>query len=190
MTAWAGSALGGSRVGRVGRARTHTHAQGFVGGVDLSRATTSGPCADPAAGGGRWPHRPFPSQQTRPIGPHVFAPAANTPHSPDHVCLCFTHTNTPLTRTYSPLLHTQGFVVGAGLSGVATSGLSLIAQLQATSDGGGDRSAADVAPAAFTYFGAATAIIVLCVLTYMVLPRLDYSRAKLAPYLMSECRGG
>jgi hypothetical protein len=78
-------------------------------------------------------------------------------------------------------------VVGAGLSGCATSALSLLAQLQASSTGeGGQRTAADVAPAAFLYFGAAAAITGLCVVCFSMLTRLKYSRAKLGPYLASE----
>jgi hypothetical protein len=81
----------------------------------------------------------------------------------------------------------QGFVVGAGLSGCATSALSLLAQLQASSTGeGGQRTAADVAPAAFLYFGAAAAITGLCIVCFSMLTRLKYSRAKLGPYLASE----
>jgi hypothetical protein len=66
--------------------------------------------------------------------------------------------------------------------------MSLLAQLKASSTGeGGQRTAADVAPAAFLYFGAAAAMIGLCLVCFSMLTRLKYSRAKLGPYLASEC---
>jgi hypothetical protein len=79
----------------------------------------------------------------------------------------------------------QGFVVGAGLSGCATSLLSFFSQLEAAG-GGGQRTPADVAPAAFVYFGAAAAISGLCILCFSLLTRLKYSRTKLGPYLASR----
>eukprot|EP00882_Tetradesmus_deserticola_P012330 GHRQ01013069.1.p1 GENE.GHRQ01013069.1~~GHRQ01013069.1.p1 ORF type:complete len:546 (+),score=187.19 GHRQ01013069.1:592-2229(+) len=86
-----------------------------------------------------------------------------------------------------PPIYIQGFVVGAGLSGCATSTLSLLAQLKASSSGeGGQRTPADVAPAAFIYFGAAAAITGLCVVAFSMLTKLAYSRAKLGPYLASR----
>ncbi|WIA37582.1 hypothetical protein OEZ86_014488 [Tetradesmus obliquus] len=86
-----------------------------------------------------------------------------------------------------PPIYIQGFVVGAGLSGCATSTLSLLAQLKASSSGeGGQRTAADVAPAAFLYFGAAAAITGLCAVCFSLLTRLSYARAKLGPYLASR----
>lgn len=44
-----------------------------------------------------------------------------------------------------------------------------------------------MAPAAFVYFGAAAAIIGLCIMCFSMLTRLKYSRVKLGPYLASKC---
>lgn len=79
----------------------------------------------------------------------------------------------------------QGYIVGAGLSGCATSLMSLLSQLQASS-GGDSRTPADVAPAALVYFGSAAAITAVCCMSYALLTRLEYSRAKLGPYLASK----
>eukprot|EP00878_Enallax_costatus_P018220 GHUV01019173.1.p1 GENE.GHUV01019173.1~~GHUV01019173.1.p1 ORF type:complete len:374 (+),score=44.08 GHUV01019173.1:356-1477(+) len=63
--------------------------------------------------------------------------------------------------------------------------MSLLSQLQASS-GGGSRTPADVAPAALVYFGSAAAITAVCCVSYTLLTRLEYSRAKLGPYLASR----
>ncbi|KAF8065938.1 hypothetical protein HT031_002999 [Scenedesmus sp. PABB004] len=86
-----------------------------------------------------------------------------------------------------PPIYIQGFVVGAGLSGCATSTLSLLSQLSAKSSGaGGQPTAGDVAPAAFVYFGSASLMTGLCILCFSLLTKLKYSRAKLGPYLASR----
>jgi hypothetical protein len=80
----------------------------------------------------------------------------------------------------------QGYVVGAGLSGVGTSTLSFVSQLSASSDEGGERDPSDVALAGALYFGAAAAIILLCTFCYSALTRLEYSRVRLLPYMAGE----
>jgi uncharacterized membrane protein YgcG len=90
-----------------------------------------------------------------------------------------------------PPIYIQGYVVGAGLSGVATSVLSLAAQFAADEGDageGGARTAADVAPAAAVYFAAAAAIVALCACCYHLLGRLEYSRSRLAPYAAAQAR--
>lgn len=103
-------------------------------------------------------------------------------------CNCLIHVVSQESETVLQTSHllVQGFVAGAGVSGVATSLLSFFSQLEATGDQEGARSAADVAPAACTYFAAAAAITGLCVLCYSALSKLEYSRVRLAPYLASE----
>jgi hypothetical protein len=134
-----------------------------------------------------------------------------------------------------PPIYIQGFVVGAGLSGVGTSVLSFITQLRATEEddgapalgrwgaggdpfspsfpfsgkhhgggdsGGGDsggggggvdggeRTAAQVAPAAFAYFAAAASVTALCAMAFTMLGRLEFSRARLAAHYAAGGAGG
>jgi hypothetical protein len=97
-----------------------------------------------------------------------------------------------------PPIYIQGFVVGAGLSGVGTSALSFITQLRAregpAEEGGGallravlrdsfgERTPAEVAPAAFAYFAAAASVTALCAVAFTLLGRLEYSRARLVAH--------
>lgn len=83
-----------------------------------------------------------------------------------------------------PPIYIQGFVVGAGLSGVGTSVLSFVTQLRAQEGGGGgdERTAAEVAPAAFAYFSCAASVTAVCVAAFALLGRLEYSRARLAAH--------
>jgi len=99
-----------------------------------------------------------------------------------------------------PPIYIQGFVVGAGLSGVGTSVLSFITQLRATEadddaptlhlhDAG--RTAAQVAPAAFAYFASAASVTALCAVAFTLLGRLEFSRVRLAAhYAAGECKLG
>lgn len=79
----------------------------------------------------------------------------------------------------------QGYIVGCGLSGCATSALSFLSQLRADSSAS-SHAPKDVAPAAFMYFAASSGITGSCVLAFFLLIRLKYSRLKLGPYLASE----
>lgn len=79
----------------------------------------------------------------------------------------------------------QGYIVGCGLSGCATSTLSFVAQLRADSSAS-SHAPKDVAPAAFSYFAASAGITGSCVLAFFLLIRLKYSRIKLGPYLASK----
>ena len=93
-----------------------------------------------------------------------------------------------------PPIYIQGFVVGAGLSGVGTSVLSFVTQLRAVADGddgggggggggeGGARTAAAVAPAAFLYFSVAASVTAVCIAAFALLARLEFSRARLAAH--------
>ncbi|GBF96920.1 equilibrative nucleoside transporter family [Raphidocelis subcapitata] len=85
-----------------------------------------------------------------------------------------------------PPIYIQGFVVGAGLSGVGTSVLSFMTQLRAKEAdadlGGESRTAAQVAPAAFAYFSAAASVTALTALAFTLLGRLEFSRARLAAH--------
>lgn len=84
-----------------------------------------------------------------------------------------------------PPIYIQGFVVGAGLSGVGTSVLSFITQLrakEAEAASAGSRTPAEVAPAAFAYFAASASVTALCVMAFTMLGRLEYSRARLAAH--------
>jgi hypothetical protein len=81
----------------------------------------------------------------------------------------------------------QGYIVGCGLSGCATSALSFLSQLRADSSAS-SHAPKDVAPAAFMYFAASAGITGSCVLAFFLLIRLKYSRLKLGPYLASESR--
>jgi hypothetical protein len=81
------------------------------------------------------------------------------------------------------LLWPQGYVVGAGLSGVGTAALSFFSQLGARAGAGGERDPSDVAWAGAIYFGSAAAVTALCAFCYTALNKLPYSRAKLLPYL-------
>jgi hypothetical protein len=85
------------------------------------------------------------------------------------------------------VLHTQGYIVGCGLSGCATSTLSFLSQLRAASATSA-HTPADVAPAAFLYFACSAGITGLCTLSFSLLTRLKYSRMKLEPYVASEWR--
>jgi hypothetical protein len=79
----------------------------------------------------------------------------------------------------------QGYIVGCGLSGCATSTLSFLSQLRADSSAS-SHAPKDVAPAAFLYFAASSGITGSCVLAFFLLIRLKYSRVKLGPYLASK----
>lgn len=79
----------------------------------------------------------------------------------------------------------QGYIVGCGLSGCATSTLSFLSQLRADSSTG-SHTPKDVAPAAFLYFAASAGMTCACVLAFYMLGRLKYSRIKLGPYLASK----
>ena len=106
-----------------------------------------------------------------------------------------------------PPIYIQGFVVGAGLSGVGTSVLSFVTQLRAREGddsndplGVGDgvlgsvwsvlsalgvaegRTAAQVAPAAFAYFASSASITALCAIAFTLLGRLQFSRVRLAAH--------
>jgi hypothetical protein len=82
----------------------------------------------------------------------------------------------------------QGYIVGCGLSGCATSLLSFLSQLRAAGSGAAAHTPEDVAPAAFLYFACSAGITGLCTLSFSLLTRLKYSRMKLEPYLASECQ--
>jgi hypothetical protein len=94
-----------------------------------------------------------------------------------------------------PPIYIQGFVVGAGLSGVGTSVLSFMTQLRATEadadlgPGAESRTAAQVAPAAFAYFSAAASVTALTAVAFTLLGRLEFSRARLAAHYAAGARG-
>lgn len=78
----------------------------------------------------------------------------------------------------------QGVVSGIAVGGLVTSSLSFVSQLRAqgaAAAGGGDepQTAADVAPAAFSYFSASAAVIGACIAGYWSIPWLPYGRYKL-----------
>lgn len=89
-----------------------------------------------------------------------------------------THINVPIPSLHSSPLLLQGTVSGIALGGVAVSLLSFVSQLRSAA-GGSDAATptpADVAPAAFTYFAAAAAIVAMCMAGCAALERLPFAR--------------
>ncbi|KAG2422806.1 hypothetical protein HXX76_015753 [Chlamydomonas incerta] len=100
------------------------------------------------------------------------------------LCMAFLQGGTMQLASIFSISHIRGVVSGIAVGGLVTSCLSFFSQLRAqgaAAAGGGDepQSAADVAPAAFSYFSASAAVIGACIAGYWSIPWLPYGRYKL-----------